>query len=272
MDCVQCVHFVTIDYSRFCVYCGREIEVYDKYMDQDYERFSLSKEQTFKYQEFHDVCKYNRRLVNTLTNNSKGYQYKLLPCMFRDMCKKIPNPFSWKSVWDVYKEFGLDTVWRGFIYTFSGNEPPGPTEQEFNYIVEILYDLHRLQEKYKWNGTSKVGFFYMLMKLRQIKGKDTSWIPIKLTSSKLHEYEKKWEIICKEKNIKFIPHKAHKKTTMTPSGKEKIKEVFEIPDVWWPKDEVIRRLSIDIHLKRQRNREAVKERDLRESKISPYWS
>jgi hypothetical protein len=181
-----------------------------------------------------------------MTNHILGIEVMWYVPFKIELFQEIPNPCNWKNIWDVYKKYGMDEIWRGFWYTMTEcKELPGPSGKDYNLIMEILWDLPKLYETYNWTGTKKLPFFYLLYKFRRTRRESTTWIPLKTTNAKLKEYEIKYKDVCKHYNVPWEPLQSYKINVVTTTGKTKQKMMYGIPPFKWDKDNIIKQLKFN---------------------------
>jgi hypothetical protein len=243
--CKKCITFEKSDSSKYCIVCGKDIP-YHKIVNEDWKDDHKTIPYEKVYQTYHDLNKYNESLIYTLTNHIQGIEITWYIPLKIKILQEIPNPCNWKNIWDVYKKYGMEQIWRGFWYTITEcKELPGPSKKDYDLIMSILWNLPNLYKQYNWTGTKKLSFFYLLYKFRRTRRESTIWIPLKTTNAKLKEYEIKYKDICKHYNLFWEPLQTYIINTITKTGKTKKKTMYGIPPFKWDKDNIIKQMKLN---------------------------
>jgi hypothetical protein len=240
--CKKCIHFIIGVDSKYCEKCGRDYP-YHEVINENWKDQYKKEEYEFSYQKCHDIEKYNDSLIYSMKNRILGLKQKFyIPDLIK-ILKEIPEPTTWKNIWSVYRNHGYGEIWRGFYYTITGEkELPGPSYSDRVWIIKAMKALPKLHKYYKWEGTTKISFFYMLYKRMDARGEPVFWIPLKTTPLKLKEYESKYKDVCKYFKEEFKPIRIYTITEVTKNGIERDKHIWGIPPFKWNKYETIKKI------------------------------
>lgn len=134
------------------------------------------------------------------------------------LVRDIPNPGDWYQVYQKFKEWDLQDIWTSWNILCDNPKridldkvhwkllvyvdeywKPNEEENDFDEFGETLNII-----KYEKRNKKKLNVFYMLYKIVEMTGYDTSWVPLKLRSICIEKLDEEWKAICKKFNWKFI--------------------------------------------------------------------
>ncbi len=226
---------------KYCINCGTEDDSFENITEEpNYEKRDIK----FKYH--HDSYKYNCDQMSKLKGIFKEKFVEIPDNVLLKILKEIPNPFTWKDVFEAYNKYHFNDVWLGFGYctgTFDLVRDRW-TINDWKLVSVIFTELDIIAREYEWKGSSKLSIWYILKKIQDLQNKDTSWIPVKSSKTILRKYEKKWKDICDWFGWKYNKLPPYVYTAITKTGKDRtLKEYNKIPPVKWEKEKIINTLK-----------------------------
>lgn len=261
----KCEYEIDCSY-KYCIHCGTEDSTYE-----DVEKEPTYEKKDIKFKFHHDSYKYNCDQLSKLNSIIDGKAVELPVQTLLKIIKEIPSPFTWKNVFDAYKNNFSSALWLGFgeeIGLFEGEEKW--SYNNWKWVSAIFTELPIISKEYEWKDSNKITIWYLLKKIQDLENKDTTWIPIKTSKTAIRKYEKKWKDICDWYGFEHKKLPSHIYIGKTKTGKDRtIKEENAIPPVKWNKLRLINTLKSNISKTIQDERQTQK--DIKDLKMKNWW-
>lgn len=237
-----------------CVYCAEdtgESKMYDEIISGASVKRSRFNHLTHrKWDEEYDPVKYVKKsFLRKYGYEHEDYRHSVTYDVQLYVFKRLQNPFSWKNVYEIMKEVGLEDFWEGFGVLFMEqpiNDDHWCYKTEW-MMFEILKKCTEIAKKYNWN-TKKINHWYLLKRLEEVvcRKEASVWLPIKPSGKKIKEYEDKFKDICKEFDIQYEEPVLHKRVkvggTFNKTIPHLVKYTIEPPLIHWDKLGTLRQL------------------------------
>jgi hypothetical protein len=206
-----CNHKLKHDYETgesICVIC---YEICDRIMIT--ENFKCKNSDILIWDRQYDKTRWIKETVEYLKGEHND---RFCDVFWHDMLVEIPNPCTWKDVYQVFHNYKLTDYWLCFASYV------GITFPNDKYVIE-----QTIQYSYLGYTKYSISFLYLMYKFTQMKSEvESTHIPFKASIAWIKKTDEWWKTICSEHHWSYHESKVNK--------------------VSWPKKHIVDSLAIII--------------------------
>jgi hypothetical protein len=189
-----CSHQPRYDFDTGDCVCTRCHEIYDKIMIT--ENYKCKNSDILIWDRLYDKSRWIKETIEYLKGE---HNMRFCDLFWYEMVCEIPNPFTWKDVYQVFHNYKLTDYWLCFS-SYIGIQFPNDKE----VIQKTIY--------YSYLGYTKysISFLYLMYKFTQMKSESESvCIPFKSSYVWMKKTDEWWKTVCKEHNWVYHDSKVH---------------------------------------------------------------
>lgn len=178
-----CIHKPNYDFETGDCVCMKCYEIYDKVMVT--ENFKCKNSDILIWDRQYDKTRWIKDTIEYLKGEHNSW---FCDVFWHDILLEIPNPCTWKNVYQIFHNYKLTDYWLCFA-SYVGITFPNDKE----VIQQTISYSHLKYTKYS------ISFLYLMYKFTQMKSEiQSSHIPFKASAVWIKKTDDWWKTICEE--------------------------------------------------------------------------